>query len=320
MCGVYSRMWIALLACFMAWPGCVAARECVGVISAGGGYTFWGEVERGARLAGTELGLDIYFRGPSDENSPDVQKDLIGVVQKMRCKALVLAPNAPERKLDVENLASKGVPTVYIDRDFGGHEALAVIATDNYRMGEMAAHHMAAALNGRGTVAIFHMKHGVSSTDERERGFVAGASAAGLTIVREEWVGSGVGEARSNVQRILPTFKVLPDGIFTPNESTTLATVYVLRQMRAAGKTKLIGVDINKVIVDAMYDNILHGTMVQRPAQMGYLGVKTAYQLVQGQKPIQYNVDTGSFFVTLQSLNAPEHAEELAPFFKRAEP
>jgi len=316
MCSVYGKVWGALLAGLIAWPGAVAARECVGVITAGGGYAFWDEVGRGARQAGAEMGLDIYFRGPSDENSPDVQKELIALVQKMRCKALVLAPNVPERRLEVANLASQGVPTVYIDRDFGGHDALAVIATDNYRMGEMAARQMATALNGHGTVAIFHMKRGVSSTDERERGFAAGASAAGLVIVGEEWVGSGVGEARTNVQKILRSFKVLPDGIFTPNESTTLATVYVLRQMDAAGKTKLIGVDINKLIIDAMYDKVLYGTMVQRPAQMGYQGVMTAYQAALGRMPMQDKVDTGSFFVALPSLKAPEHAEELAPFLK----
>ncbi|WP_018607462.1 substrate-binding domain-containing protein [Uliginosibacterium gangwonense] len=320
MCGIRGRAMAVVFACAAMCSGAVAARDCVGVISAGGGYAFWGEVERGARLAGTELGLDIYFRGPNDENSPYVQKDLISVVEKMRCKALVLAPNVSERRQEVAHLAAKDIPTVYIDRDFGNHDALAVIATNNYHMGEMAAHYMALALHGHGTVAVFHMKRGVPSTDERERGFVAGATAAGLSIVQEAWVGSGVGEARANIQGILPAFKVLPDGIFTPNESTTLATIYVLRQMDAAGKTKLIGVDINRLFVDAMHDEILYGVMVQRPIQMGYQGVMTAYQAALGRMPIQYSVDTGSFFVTLQNLNTPDFAEELAPFIKRVEP
>lgn len=304
-----------VLAGFLAfWAEGAYARDCVGVISAGGGYSFWGEVGRGARQAGDEMNVDIYFRGPADENSPTAQRSLIAVVEQMHCKALVLAPNVPELAADVARLKAEYLPTVYIDRDFGDKEALAVVATDNFRAGQMAAQQMVKALNGHGTVAVFHMKRGVVSTDERERGFIAGANAAGLKIVMEEWLGSGVGDARERLNQIMPKVKTVPDGVFTPNESTTLATLYALRQFNWVGKTHLIGFDMSRDFITPLNEGLLYGVVVQRPFQMGYQGVMIAMQSLLGGMPKQYRIDPGTFFVTRNTLHAPEFAQDLAPF------
>ncbi|HJW71465.1 MAG TPA: hypothetical protein VJ486_01300, partial [Geothrix sp.] len=56
------------------------ARECIEVVSAGGGYAFWQAVGEGANQAGKELGIDIYFRGPSREEDRDAQETIANMM------------------------------------------------------------------------------------------------------------------------------------------------------------------------------------------------------------------------------------------------
>ncbi|PLK49678.1 LacI family transcriptional regulator [Uliginosibacterium sp. TH139] len=307
---------VLLAWCASVSMGASAEKACIGVVPAGGGYAFWGEVGRGARQAGLELGLDIYFRGPSDENNPDAQKEILAVIAQKRCSALVLAPNVPERAKEVAQLRLNGVPTVYIDRSFGGSEAAAIVATDNYLAGGVAGREMARILGKHGRVVVFRMKRGVTSTDDRERGFMAAVKAAGLSVVLDEWIGSNVGEARTRSESALERLKQPFDGIFTPNESTTLATLSSLQKAGLAGKVRLIGFDMSKAFIDALNKDHLYGVVVQRPYQMGYLGVRIAYAAASGKAPEQNVIDPGIFFVTRSTLNSPGFAQDLEPFLK----
>ncbi len=302
------------LACSSLFSEPVQGKACIGVIPAGGGLSFWGEVGRGAQKAGDELGLEVYYRGPYDENTPEAQVDIIRIIERMQCKALVLAPNVPERATEIAQFNARGVPTVLIDRDFGNSAAVAVLATDNFRAGELAAREMAHLLPSRAGVAVFHMKRGVQSTDDRERGFISAAKAAGLNVVLEAWIGNNVGEARLNAQKALTTNTAHLDGIFTPNESTTLATLASLRMLGLVDKVRLIGFDMSSDFIDAMVHKDLAGVVVQRPFQMGYQGVRIAYSASQGKPPEHRNMDTGAFFVTGTSLYSPEFAQDLQPF------
>lgn len=308
-----------LLVALAGAPAVARSENCIGVVHAGGGYAFWTEVGRGAKQAGERLGVNIYFRGPPDENSPDAQQKIIQAVERQRCTALVLAPDAPQRAADVARLGKAGVPTVYIDRDYGDGEAVAVVATDNYRAGRLAGQQLAEALGNRGEVAVLRMKAGVRSTDERERGFIDAARAAGLTIVAEEWIGSAVGEARGNALKVLTRLRRPVDGLFTPNESTTRATLVALKEAGLVGKSRLVGFDMSREFIDALRDHTLYGAVVQQPFEMGYQGVMIAHQAAQGRAPGQSRVDSGAFFVTAAALASPAIACALAPYLPESE-
>lgn len=128
--------------------------QCIAVITAGGGQTFWRDVREGAVQAGKELEIKVYVRGAIDESNIQGQKHLINTLMRQGCQGLVLAPNAKERKKDVAQLKHQGIPTVtvYVDRDIGG-DRISVIKTDNFAAGELAGREMVKALKGK--VAVF---------------------------------------------------------------------------------------------------------------------------------------------------------------------
>lgn len=297
---------LALLSVALFSASICQAKDCVEVVSAGGGYSFWNAVGAGARAAGKELGVEIYFRGPANEADIQSQETIAKLIWDLHCKALVIAPNAPERAKIVEQLNAKGIPTVYIDRDTGGADVAAVVATNNYQAGVLAGEEMAQALHGKGRVAVFRLKQDVVSTTDRERGFIAGATKAGLQIVRDVYIGSSVGDARLNAAKALSGAGGEIDGIFTPNESTTVGTLLVVKQLGLAGKIVHIGFDANKVLTDALRAGELQGLIVQRPFEMGYQGVRIAYRKAMGEPVVNPHVDTGVVVVTRANLDRPE--------------
>lgn len=313
--GAYSRIRgvvVSVLTALLLVP-VAQAKDCIGVVPAGGGYAFWKSVEAGARKAGKDLNTEIYFRGPADEADLYAQAAIIDSMLEQSCNGLVLAPNARERASQVAALKARGIPTVYIDRDPGGADVMGVIATDNVSAGRLAGEQMAKALGGHGNVALLRLKRGTVSTDDRERGFLEGATKSGLTIVLDAYLGTKVGEARINAQKELEAYRGQLDGIFTPNEFTTLATLVVLHEMKRAGKAVHIGFDINERLANAVRTGEIAGLVIQRPFDMGYQGVLMVYRKIHGQPIPVRTIDTGVEFVTKANLNRPEFSGLLNP-------
>ena len=283
--------------------GFAQGRDCIAVVPAGGGSRFWSEVEAGANQAGKELGFDIYFRGPNDEEHPEVQRAIIRVIAERHCKALVLAPSVAERAVEVAWLKKKGIPTVYIDRDPGGADVVAVVSTDNYLAGKIAGNEMAKELGNHGNVILFRVAAGVKSTDLREDGFMDGATHGGLRILDSVYLGSDVGNARLRCRQALVKYQGQINGVFTPNESTTTAVVMVVRENKLTGKILHIGFDSSGFLLAALSKGDLGGLMVQRPFDMGYQGVTLAAMASKGEKIPLHTYDTGVRYLNKESLH-----------------
>ena len=282
--------------------------NCIGVVTAGGGAGFWGQVEKGARQAGLELGIKVIVRGLMDEASTEGQRHIINAMISWGCKGLVLAPNSNERKQDVASLQAQGIPTVYIDRDIGG-ERISVIKTQNFQAGVLAGKEMAKALNGEGRVALLRMDRHVVSTTHRENGFVQGARAGGIEIQFEAYLGTTIGDARKYAKQ---AFQNMPGivGIFTPNESTSIGTMLALDALQLPHSIVHIGFDAHELMIKALKDNKMHGFIVQRPFLMGYQGVQTAYKAMKGLN-VEPLIDTGVKFISKNNLNQKETKEIL---------
>jgi ribose transport system substrate-binding protein len=56
----------------------------------------------------------------------------------------------------------------------------------------------------------------------------------------------------------------------------------------------------------------IDGLVVQNPMRMGYLGVKTAYAVLRGEK-VEAVLDTGVGFVTKANFNDPAMADIVNP-------
>jgi len=294
-----------MVLCLISFSSHSLSQDCIGVVPAGSVHDFWMSVKAGSEKAAQELGLAIYFRGPKDESDIDAQRMIIDQVVKNRCIGLLLAPNSADRADDVARLKQLNIPTVYIDRDAGVSDVISVIATDNYHAGFLAGKKMAKKLGNQGKVALLRMEKGVVSTDDREQGFEDGATSSGLMIVEDSYLGLKIGDARKNAKEILAGKIQQLDGIFTPNESTTVAVLIALGSLKTPTDLVHIGFDSNKILVEALSDGRIYGLVIQQPYEMGYRGVYALYQTFLGN-PFPKNIPTDSIFATQANMDQPK--------------
>lgn len=285
-----------------------AAAECIGVVTAGGGQGYWRSVIKGAVQAGRELDIRIYGRGAIDESNVTGQGRIIETAIKLGCTGLVLAPNSEDQKKVVSQLKEQGIPTVYIDRDIGG-DRVSVIKTDNFVAGENAAMEMAKALRDKGKIALLRMNENVVATTSRENGFIKAATSKGLEIVIDQYIGTRIGDARNKAYEILKESPDI-DGIFTPNESTTVAVIKALEKLEKSGKVLHIGFDAPQIVINALKSHHIYGFIVQNPFQMGYQGVYTVHDALHG-KVVEQEVNTDAVFISRENINHAQIKEIL---------
>jgi ribose transport system substrate-binding protein len=312
-------IFIAITAC-----GCQRREKTgtttIAVIPKGTSHVFWQSIHAGAEKAARELGVTIIWRGPLREDDRDSQVSEVQGFVSRGVSGIVLAPlDEAALAQPVSDATRRGIPVVVIDSGLKGSDYVSFVATDNRKGGRMAGDHLAALLHDAGKVMMLRYAEGSESTIQREEGFLeAMAARKGIEVVSaNQYGGSDVEGAYKKSEAVLSRFKhpdgsAGVDGIFCPNESTTLAMLRVLQDNGWAGKVKFVGFDAADTLVKGLADGHLDGLVLQDPVNMGYLGVKTIVSHLHGQ-PVEKRIDTGVRLITRDRMNDADARELLHP-------
>ncbi len=283
---------------------------------------YWKILHAGAIKAKMELEptqkIEIIYKGSLKE---DQSADEISVVEDMfnnKVDAIVLAPNNADALAPVvDTAAKKNIPVVIVDSAVHTDSYKSFVATDNKKGGRMGGQELAKELGNKGKVIMLRYLEGSASTEEREQGFLDAMKEAGITPVDVAKHGGATADACQKVaENLLAAYTkdgaLTIDGIFCPNYPTTFGMLRALEDAKLAGKVKFVGFDADVVLAQALKDKKINALVVQDPINMGYLGVKTAVDLING-KSVPRNIDTGVHLVTTENVNTPEAKEILTP-------
>jgi len=299
-------------------------RPTIAVIPKGTSHVFWQSIHAGAEKAAREIGATIIWRGPLREDDRDSQVSEVEGFVSRGVSGIVLAPlDDSALAPPVAEATRRGIPVVVIDSGLKGHDYVSFVATDNRKGGRLAGERLGELLHDTGKVVMLRYAEGSESTIQREEGFLEVISARkGIEIVSaNQYGGADVEGAYKKSEALLSRFKrgdgsLGIDGIFTPNESTTLAMLRVLEDNGWAGKVKFIGFDASDTLAKGLADGHVDGLVLQDPVNMGYLGVKTLAAHLRHEQ-VQPRVDTGVRLVTRDQMNDPDAKELLHPDLSR---
>ena len=270
------------------------------------------------------MGATIIWRGPLREDDRDSQVSEVEGFVSRGVSGIVLAP-LDEAALapPVADATRRGIPVVIIDSGLKGQDYVSFVATDNRKGGRLAGDHLAELLHDAGKVVLLRYAEGSESTIQREEGFLEtiGARKGVEVLSSNQYGGADVEGAYKKSEALLSRFKgsdgtLGVDGIFTPNESTTLAMLRVLEDNGWAGKVKFVGFDASDTLAKGLGDAHIDGLVLQDPVNMGYLGVKTMVSHIHGQ-PVEKRVDTGVRLITRDHMNDADAKELLHPDLAR---
>ena len=190
------------------------------------------------------------------------------------------------------------------------------LLTDNYKGGVLAGEHMGKLLGGKGNVILLRYAVGSASTEEREAGFLDTLKKKFPDIKllsADQYAGPTRETGYQASQNLLNRFGREVNGVFAPCEPPTIAMTKALRDIgRAGGKVKMVGFDAGSQSVADMKSGDVQGLIVQNPVFMGYKGVMTMVEHLQGKK-VEKRIDTGVVLVTSDNAGQAEIKELLYP-------
>ncbi len=322
---------LSVAAIVMLWLGGCGGKESavspnritIAVIPKGTTHVFWKSIHAGAVKASRELDVDIIWKGPLREDDREAQIAVVEHMIQRGVEGIVLAPlDDMALRAPVSAAVRSGIPVVIIDSGLKSQDYVSFVATDNSKGGRMAGAHLAVLLKGMGKVVMLRYQEGSASTAQREKGFLdAIQKHGGIEVVSANQYGGATTETayRASENLLAPlkkSGKLVIDGIFCPNESTTFGMLRALQDAGLAGTVRFVGFDSSAKLVAGLKSGQIDGLILQNPFKMGYLGVTTMVSHLKN-KPMVSRIDTGVHLVTRKNMNDPRVKELLEPDLKQ---
>ncbi len=309
----------ALALSTLAWANAAEAQKKFTIALVPGLTTdaFYITMRKGAEAAAKVVGVDLTFQGAPDFN-PVTQSPVLDAVIARHPDAILIAPTDKTQMVQpLKKAADAGIPVITVDTFIGtGHYGtgagnadfpLAYIASDNVLGGQMAARALAKAIGDKGKVYVSNIKPGVSTTDQREEGFVSELkSHPGIQILQTQFNDDDANKAASQVQSV---YARNPDlaGVFGANLFSAIGAANGIKQAGLSGKVKVVGFDAPASVVPDIKSGLIDAVIAQHPAEIGYYGVISAYAHLTGQS-IPVLIGTGFTEMDKSNIDQPDVA------------
>lgn len=277
---------------------------------------FWKTVKLGAEAAGKEMGVNVNFDAPNDEKDIDGQIAMVNRAIENKADALVLAASDYEKLVGItEKAISAKIPVIIIDSALNSNKVKSFIATDNRDAGKKVGNKLIEIAGEKCNIAIMSFVKGAATAEQREQGFTdVIKNYPGIKIVSKEYCFSDTKLAGKLTGRIILEHPEV-NAIVGLNAMGTEGVAQTIQYLKMREKVKIIGFDSTPEELDFIEDGIIQATVVQKPFNMGYLGIKYALNAIDG-KSVPERIDTGSVVIDKTNMYTPENQKLLFPFVK----
>jgi ribose transport system substrate-binding protein len=290
-----------------AAPAPVPARKKLGLVMKTLTNPFFVEMEKGARRAEKELGIELLVKTAAQETSIEQQIQIVEDLIAAKVDAIVIAPGDSQRLVPVlKKAATAGIKLVNIDNRLdaealkqAGLAAVPFISVDNEKAAYASAKSIADGAKPGTQAAILE---GIRSADNaRQR--MEGAKRAfventAIKLVASETANWKIDEAHSVTKALFakhPNIKLL----FAANDMMALGALKYLQESQRAD-VKVAAYDALDEAVAEVKAGRLAATVDQQAAEQGFQGIALAVRLLKGESvPEVMLIDTR--LITAQS-------------------
>ncbi|WP_297598791.1 ABC transporter substrate-binding protein [uncultured Cetobacterium sp.] len=264
----------------------------------------WLSVKKGAETKAKELGdVEILFRAPAGKVDPNEQTRMVEDAINQKVDAILLAPSDKSALAPVvERALEDKIPVVIIDSPIDTEGYVTFLSTDNYAAGALAADTLAKLVDEKGKVGIINAQPGAGTAIARSSGFEDRVKEKypNMKVVAIQYSNGDKAVALNQATDIMTANPDLA-GFYGSNEGSTVGISRALEEAGKGGTVKLVGFDFSKDTITGLKNGTIQASMVQNPEMMGYEGVGSAYDSIQGKK-VSKHIDTGVKVVTAGDL------------------
>ncbi len=287
------------------------------VVSKGYQQEFWQTVKLGSDTAAKELGVKTSFVGPAAETQISEQIQLMEDMMARQPDAILLAAlDANALVVPVEDAKSRGIEIATFDSGINSEIPKSFIATNNVKAGADAAKTLGKMLGGKGKVGIIAHVAGTQNAMERSNGFIDAMAEhyPNITVLEVQY---SDGDPQKAMDKTIDMVRANPDlaAVYATNEGSTLGVANAIDSLGIAGKVKVMGFDSTEGIISLLKAGTIQGFVVQDAYQIGYQGLTTLYNLLEGKK-VAGVIDIPVKVVTSENIDSPDMQQLLYPFGK----
>ncbi len=275
---------------------------------------FWQIVRAGIEAAATEYELQPIIVGPRWEKDIDGQIEILEEVIEVQPDAILLAASDYNRLVPLaERAVDQGITLVTLDSALNSESPLSFVATDNLSAGYKAGAEIGRLVPPDRSIAVISHIRGVATAIDREDGVYDALSA------HTSLLGTSYSENDPEIAYAIVSDLVArhPDlgGIVALNESSTVGAGRAIRDLGLVEEVHLVGFDNSQEEIEFLEDGVVDALVVQRPFNMGYLGIRTIAQVLRGQE-IDSLIFTDAVLVRRESMYTEENQKLLFPIVR----
>lgn len=276
---------------------------------------FWKSVFAGARAAATEYNINISFDGPAAEEDYEAQNEMVRRAMDDGVDVIIFSAVDYNANAEIINQAAqRGIKIIVIDSDVNSGQVSCRIGTNNLQAGIKAAEAALATAAEELYIGIVNYDVNSANGQQRELGFrqtvEQDSRVKDITTIN---VLSTTEDARAGAKEMLLSDSRI-NVVVTFNEWTSLGVGWAIRDLNRANRIHVVAFDSNVVSVGMLETGEVDALIVQNPYAMGYLGVETAANLMNGQTGGPGVIDTATTIVTRENMYEPESQKILFSF------
>lgn len=279
-----------------------------------GGDAYYGSVQCGIEKAAAEQGATVNTQAPSSFD-PAAQIPILETMIAQKPDAIVIAPTDSQALFaPLKRATEEGIKVVLVDTTLADTSiAESAVSSDNVAAGRVAAERLVDLLDGRkGSVMTVNLSAGVTTTDDRERGFAEGIKAAGLTYLGQQYSDNSVQKADQIVAAALLSNPDLV-GVFSTAAFNTEGAVAAIRAAGRSQDVVVVGFNANPPGIEQLKRKQVAAQVVLKPYDSGYQAGLQALNALDG-KPVEKTILTTATVATADNLEDPEVARYVYSF------
>lgn len=274
---------------------------------------FWPSVFEGAKIAADDYAIDLAIIGPESEADYELQNTMIEEAIAKKPDAIALIPSSYTMTISyAKKIEEAGIKLILLDSVMEEEIGQCIVTTDNFEGGQKMGEYMKQYADETSVIGIVSHIKGASTAIDRELGVRAGLGEYEKQIAAVVYSDSNYEQAYEVTKKMLETYPEM-NIIIGLNEDSAVGAARAVKELKRSGQIRMIGFDSSMEQVQLLEEGVFDAIVVQKPLNMGYLGIKMAYEAILN-KSVPAKVDSGSVLITADTIYTKENEKLLFPF------
>ncbi len=267
--------------------------------------------------------VEVVTTGPPSSKDIDKQVTILEDTINSNPDGIVIAPlNGDSLKAGVERAMDQGIKVVLIDSLVNSDKYVTLLATDSRAAGARGAETFVEKLEAKGIplsgkVGIISPYGGVQYLQDRENGFIDKLKelAPEIEIIGPKFIENDPIKGVSVVEDLLTANNDII-GFYASNNMCGVAISRVVAERNIGSNLVSVTFDSDPEQVSGLRSGSLDALIVQDPYTLGYEGVKTCVESIEG-KTFEKYIPTNVVMVTAENVEDTSIQELLDPTLKK---